>query len=365
MIPFIDLQAQYAEIGIEVENEILRVLRNGQYVLGPEVQAFESEFATFCGTKHAVGVNSGTSALHIALRACNIGPGDEVITVPFTFVGTVAAINFSGAHPRLVDIDPQSFTMDPNKIEAQITERTKAIIPVHLFGQAADMDPILSIAKKFGLTVIEDACQAHGATYNGQLVGGLGDIGCFSFYPSKNLGSCGEAGIVVTNDPNRAHNIQMLRNWGQDQKGNYVIKGGNYRLDTLQAAVLRVKLPHTLKWNEARRTLASRYNELLASIDLKTPTTMPYAKHVYHVYAVQTQKREALRQGLETRGIGVKVHYPLPIHLQPAYAELGYKEGDFPCSEKTSKEIISLPIYPQLSNSTIETIVDAVRYSMP
>jgi len=364
MIPFIDLQAQYAETGIEVENEILRVLRTGQYVLGPEVQAFESEFATFCETKHAVGVNSGTSALHIALKACDIGPGDEVITVPFTFVGTVAAINFLGAYPRLVDINPQSFTMDPNQIEAKITKRTKAIIPVHLFGQAADMDPILAIAKKFGLKVIEDACQAHGATYKGQPVGGLGDLGCFSFYPSKNLGSFGEAGIVVTNDSNLAHKIQMLRDWGQDKQGHYVIKGGNYRLDTIQATVLRVKLPHTLGWNETRRTLASRYNELLANSDLQTPAAMPYAKHVYHVYAVRTRKREVLRQGLETHGIGVKIHYPLPIHLQPAYAELGYKEGSFPYSEKASKEVLSLPIYPQLSNTTIEKIVDGIRNSM-
>ena len=361
MIPLNDLRAQYKAVGDDIEQAVIRVLRSGRYALGPEVEAFEREFAAFCETAHAVAVNSGTSALYVALRACNVGAGDEVITVPYTFVATVAAIRSTGAVARFVDIDPRSFTMDINAVEQQVTDRTKAIIPVHLFGQPVDMDPVLAVASRHGLTVIEDACQAHGATYKGRPVGSLGDLGCFSFYPSKNLGACGEGGMIVTNTPALDETARMLRNWGQDRPRHHVLEGGNYRLDAVQAAVLRVKLPHVPAWTDARRAVAARYDILLTDSGLLTPVVMPYATHAYHVYAVRCAGRDALGKTLRSREIEVGVHYPLPVHLQPAYAALGYDAGAFPIAEAAAREELSLPIYPEISDTVVTEVVNAIR----
>ena len=360
-IPLVDLSAQYRSLKDDIDRALARVLDSGQYVLGAEVASFEGEFAASVAARHGVGVSSGTSALTLSLRAADIGPGDEVITVPFTFVATVAAINAVGARARFVDIEPRSFTMDPDAIACQVTDRTKALLPVHLFGQPVDMDPVRAVARQHGLRVIEDACQAHGASYHGQPVGSLGDLGCFSFYPTKNLGGCGEGGIVVTNDADRAQTLRSLRDWGQDQPGRYAHKGGNYRLDAIQAAILRVKLPHLPAWTAARRAIAARYDAYLQGTAVQTPAVMPYAEHVYHVYAVQAPQRDALANALVSEGIGVAVHYPLPVHLQPAYADLGYRVGDFPGAEQTARELLSLPIYPELPYTAVETVAGTIR----
>ena len=357
MIPLVDLGAQYREIGEELEAAVLRVLRSGNYALGPEVEAFEAEFAAYCGTAQAVGVNSGTSALLVALRACGIGPGDEVITVPFTFVATAATIAETGAAVQFVDIDPRSFTLDPATLASQVTERTKAIVPVHLYGQPADMDPVLQVARDHGLTVIEDAAQAHGALYKGRKVGGLGDLACFSFYPSKNLGACGEGGIITTNDPERARTARMLRDWGQDGKYNHVLRGGNYRLDGIQGAVLRVKLRYLDAWTDARRRVAARYDTLLASARVETPETMAYATHAYYVYAIRSRARSEVHAALRARDIGAAIHYPVPVHLQPAYSGLGYTTGAFPHAERAAREVLSLPIYPELTEDAQDEVV--------
>jgi dTDP-4-amino-4,6-dideoxygalactose transaminase len=361
LIPIIDLKAQYQSIKGEIGPAIAGVLESCQFALGSEVAAFEQEFAAYCGAQSGVGVNSGTSALHLALLAAGVGPGDEVITVPFTFVATVAAICYTGAKPAFVDIEPRSYTMDASQLERVITERTKAVIPVHLYGQAADMDPIMEVARRHGLIVIEDAAQAHGGEYKGRRLGGIGDLGCFSFYPSKNLGACGEGGMVVTNNPDYARTVRMLRDWGQDRKYLHSLKGFNYRMEGLQGAILRVKLRHLEAWNEARRTHAARYDELLAGSGVQTPAAMPYARHVYHVYSVRAQKRDALQQALQTQGIQTAIHYPIPVHLQPAYADLGHCAGDFPCSERTADEVLSLPMYAELTDAQVNTVADAVR----
>jgi dTDP-4-amino-4,6-dideoxygalactose transaminase len=361
MIPFVDLKAQYHNIKEEINAAIARVLESSQFVLGDEVAAFEEEFAAYCGARYGIAVNSGTSALHLALLAADIGPGDEVITVPFTFVATVAAIRYTGARPVFVDIETRSYTMDVNQLEGAITERTKAILPVHLYGQPADRDPILEIARRCGLIVIEDAAQAHGAEYKGRRVGGIGDLSCFSFYPGKNLGAYGEGGMVVTNDPDYARIIRMLRDWGQERKYHHVLKGYNYRMDGLQGAILRVKLRHLEAWTEARRAHAARYNELLADSGVRTPEEMSYARHVYHIYAIRTSRRETLRQALHTQEIHTGIHYPIPVHLQEAHADLEYRSGDFPCSEQAANEVLSLPMYAELSDAQIETTSAAVR----
>ena len=360
-IPLVDLHAQYLSLKDDIDRAVGRVLESGQYVLGAEVAAFEAEFAAAAGVQHAVGVNSGTSALTLALRAAGVGPDDEVITVPFTFIANVAAIDAVGARTRFVDIDPRSMTMDTGSIERQITTRTKALLPVHLFGHPVDMDPVLAVAREHDLRVIEDACQAHGATYSGHPVGGLGDLGCFSFYPTKNLGACGEGGIVVSNDAALAKTVHRLRDWGEDQPRVYTVKGGNHRLDAMQAAILRVKLPHLPAWTAARRAVATRYDERLDGVGLGTPTVMPYAGHVYHVYAVRSADRDALADTLRAQGIGAAVHYPLPIHLQPAYADLGYSVGDFPRAEAAAQEVLCLPIYPELTDAAVETVANAIR----
>lgn len=360
MIPFVDLKAQYAGIKDEVNSAIQHVLDTCQFTLGSEVEAFEQEFSSYCSAQHGIGVNTGTSALHLALLAAGIGPGDEVITVPFTFVATVAAIYYSGAKTVFVDIDPKTFTMDVNALEAVISERTKAIIPVHLYGQPADMDPILAIAKKHNLVVIEDAAQAHGAEYKGKRVGSLGDMGCFSFYPGKNLGAYGEGGMIVTDNPEYTRTLRMLRDWGAEKKYHHVLKGYNYRLEGIQGAVLRVKLRHLEAWTEGRRAAAGHYNRLLPGIGVATPEEMAYARHVYHVYAIRTQQRSELQQTLNAREIQTGIHYPIPVHLLPAYADLGYTVGDFPHSERAANEVLSLPMFPELTQAQCEEVCETI-----
>jgi len=359
-VPFLDLKAQYSSIKTNVREAIDRVLESCAFALGPEVAAFEEEFAAYCTTRYAVAVNSGTSALHLALLAAGIGPGDEVITVPFTFVATVAAIYYAGARPVYVDIDPQSYTMDPALVEAAISERTKAIIPVHLYGQAADMDPIVALARRKGLLVIEDACQAHGAEYNGRRVGSLADVACFSFYPGKNLGAYGEGGAVVTNNAEFNRTIRTLRDWGAERKYYHRLKGYNYRLDGIQGAVLRVKLRHLDEWNAARHRHAQTYASLLERTAVTTPMQMPYSRHVYHVYAIRSLERERLQEKLAGAGVQTGIHYPIPVHLQDAYREPDYGEGAFPVSEAAAREVLSLPMYAELTDQQIEYVASQI-----
>lgn len=361
MVPFLDLKAQLQTIRPEIDEAIKRVLDNTQFALGEEVKLFEEEFSTYCGAEYGVGVNSGTSALHLALLAAGIGPGDEVITVPFTFVATVAAVVYTGARPVFVDVEPRYLAMDPARIEEAITERTKAILPVHIHGHPADLDPILEIARKHGLLVIEDAAQAHGAEYRGRRAGGIGDLGCFSFYPGKNLGACGEGGIVVTDNPEYVRTIRMLRDWGQEKKYHHVLKGYNYRLEGIQGAVLRVKLRHLESWTEARRANAALYNRLLKDSSVTTPLEREGCRHVYHIYAVRTPERERLMNVLKERGIAAGIHYPFPVHLLEAYRDLGYQEGDFPVSEEIAARTLSLPMYAELTEDQIITVTEAIN----
>lgn len=362
MIPFLDLKAQYASIKDEIDAAVLGVLASAQYVLGPEVSQLEEEFAAYCDVKHAVAVNTGTSALHLALLAAGVGPGDEVITVPFTFVATVSAVCYAGALPVFVDVEPVTLTMDPAKLEAAITPRTKAIVPVHLYGQMADMDAIMAIAARHGIAVIEDACQAHGAEYKGRRAGSIGVSGCFSFYPGKNLGACGEGGMVVTNNDAHAKTMRMLRDWGQDRRYHHLVKGFNYRMDGIQGAILRVKLRHLDAWTAARRSHAVRYSSLLSNLDtVETPVEVAYRRHVYHVYAVRCRDRESLHRALEAEGIQSGLHYPIPVHLQKAHEDLGYRAGDFPVSEAAARSVLSLPIYPEMTARQVEQVVAAVE----
>ncbi|NKM99103.1 DegT/DnrJ/EryC1/StrS family aminotransferase [Rhizobium leguminosarum] len=364
MIPFLDIKAQYQSIKGEIDAAVLGVLASGQYVLGDEVAHFEQEFADYCNVKHAIAVNTGTSALHLALLAAGVGPGDEVITVPFTFVATVSAICYTGARPVFVDVEPVTLTMDPAEVEAKITPRTKAIVPVHLYGQMADMDAIKAIAERHGIPVIEDACQAHGAQYKGHRAGSIGLSGCFSFYPGKNLGACGEGGMVVTNDDDQAKTMRMLRDWGQEQRYHHLLKGFNYRMDAIQGAILRVKLRHLEAWTEARRTHARRYSSLLAgSTVLTTPVEAADRRHVYHVYAIRSRDRDGLQRLLSAEGIPSGLHYPIPVHLQKAHADLGYQAGDFPVSEAAAREVLSLPIYPEMPVRHVDQVVAALEYA--
>lgn len=362
MIPFVNLKAQYLSIKEEILESVENVLESTQFILGSEVSTFESEFAAYCKTNAGIAVSSGTSALHLALLSAGVGSGDEVITVAFTFVATVAAICYTGAKPVFVDIDPVSFTIDVSKIEKAITSRTKAILPVHLYGQPADMDPILEIARQYGLVVIEDAAQAHGAEYKGERVGGLGDIGCFSFYPGKNLGAYGEGGIVVTNSPQHQKNIQMLRDWGQEQKYHHILKGYNYRMDGIQGAILRVKLRYLDQWTEARRSHASHYDQLLADSGIETPKLLSSCdRHVYHIYALRVPEREKVQQELWNRGVQTGVHYPIPVHLQPAYSEFGLGIGSLPQTEAAAQEVLSLPMYAEMPLEHLQQTVTCVR----
>jgi dTDP-4-amino-4,6-dideoxygalactose transaminase len=360
-VPYLDLKAQYQSIKPEIDAAINCVLDSGQFVLGPQVAAFEQNFAAYCGTSECIALNSGTSALHLALLAAGVEPGDEVITVPFTFVASVAAVLYAGARPVLVDIEPRSFTMDPAAVEKGITRRTKAILPVHLYGQSADMDSIMDVARRHKLVVIEDAAQAHGAKYKGRLVGSIGDLACFSFYPGKNLGAYGEGGAVTTNNPEYARTVRMLRDWGQDRKYHHVLRGYNYRMEGFQGAVLDVKLRHLDRWTEARRAVVRQYNELLVHSDVETPIEMSWAKHVYHVYTLRSSNRDGLQAALTADGIQTGIHYPVPVHLQPAYADLGYGPGAFPQAEAAAKQVLSLPLYPELTEDAVERVASAVR----
>lgn len=360
MIPLVDLKAQYQTIKDEVSCAALRVLESGHYALGPEVQSFEQEYATYCGAASAVAVNSGTSALHLALLAAGVQPGDEVITVPFTFVATVAAIVYAGAKPVFVDVEPHSLTMDASQLERAIRPKTKAIVPVHLYGQVAEMDTILQIARARRLTVIEDAAQAHGAEYRGRRAGSLGHMGCFSFYPSKNLGACGEGGIVVTDDPKYVSTLRMLRDWGQQSKYRYLLRGFNYRMDNLQAAILRVKLRHLEDWTARRRAHAALYDQLLSGSRVIPVGAVPEGRHVYHLYCVRSAQRDLLREHLLARGVQSEIHYPIPIHLIEAWCGNDYRQGDFPVAERAASEVLSLPIYPELEEGAIRRIAGFV-----
>jgi dTDP-4-amino-4,6-dideoxygalactose transaminase len=360
-IPFIALTRQYASIKDEVDAAIGRVLARGWFILGEEVAAFEEEFAAYVGTRYAVGVGSGTEALHLALWACDIGQGDEVITVSHTAVATVAAIELAGARPVLVDIDPDSYTMDASHIEAAITPRTRAILPVHLYGQAADLAPLLDIARRYGLRLIEDCAQAHGAMYQGRRVGAIGDVGCFSFYPTKNLGAYGDGGLIVTNDPALAERARLLRQYGWREHYISSRRGTNSRLDELQAAILRVKLQHLESWNERRRVLAALYNQLLAGSGVTTPNEPAYSRHVYHLYVIQSERRAALQAHLQAHGVSALVHYPVPVHRQPAYADLGYASGCLPATERAASRVLSLPLYPELTEDEVRTVCRLIR----
>jgi dTDP-4-amino-4,6-dideoxygalactose transaminase len=360
-VPFVDLRAQYVSIAEEINAASVAVLGRTDYILGRDVDLFEEEFAAFCEAAFAVGVDNGTSALELVLRAYGIGPGDEVITAANTFIATALAISCVGATPVLVDIDPQTYTIDPMLIEAAITPQTKAIIPVHLYGQPADMDSILEIARRHDLVVIEDACQAHGARYKGRRVGSLGHAAAFSFYPAKNLGASGDGGMIVTNDQEVAKSLRMLRNYGQREKYYHVLRGYNRRLDTLQAAMLRVKLKYLDAWNAARRTHAQAYAQLLVGTEAVTPKEADDAESVWHLYVIRTANRDMLQAHLADRHIATGIHYPVPIHLQPAYQDLGYTRGAFPIAERYADEILSLPMYAELTSDMIECVAEAIK----
>ena len=365
MIPFVDLKAQYRSIKPEIDAAIGEVLDNAAFILGPAVSRFEEKFAAYVGTKHALGVNSGTSALHLALLAAGIGPGDEVIAPAMTFVATASAIDYTGARPVLVDVDPVTYTIDPARIEAAITPRTKAIMPVHLYGQCADMDPILEIAKRRGLLVIEDAAQAHGAKYRGRMAGSMGDLAGFSFYPGKNLGAYGEGGAVTTARDDFARTIRMLRDWGAEKKYHHVLKGYNYRMEGIQGAVLGVKLSHLERWTEARRSAAACYRDRLAGLpELVPPKEQEACRHVFHVFAVLVPRRDEVLARLQGAGVGVGIHYPQPVHLLPCFADLGYSKGDFPEAERIAAMELSLPLFPELTATQIGKVADAMAEAL-
>jgi dTDP-4-amino-4,6-dideoxygalactose transaminase len=359
-VPFVDLRAQYLSIKAEIDEAIARVLETTAFVLGREVEAFEAAFAEYVGARFCVGVNSGTAAIQLAVMACGLEAGDEVIIPANTFFASAEGVSTAGATPVFVDADPLSYNIDPSRIEAAITKRTRAIIPVHLYGQAADLDPIFDIAARHNLLVIEDAAQAHGSLYKGRLVGALSQAGCFSFYPGKNLGAYGEGGAVVTNDAEIARRVRLLRDHGSEQKYRHEIIGYNFRLEGIQGAVLNVKLRHLDKWNDLRRAHAARYNELLSGTSLQLPREMPYARHIYHLYVVQTDERDALQKRLNEAGVQTGIHYPVPVHLQPAYASMGHKPGDFPESERQAASVLSLPMFPELTDEQIKRVAETI-----
>jgi dTDP-4-amino-4,6-dideoxygalactose transaminase len=371
-VPFLDLKAQYESIKDEISEAIQQVLDSCAFAGGPFVEKFEKNFAELCGCKHAVGVGSGTEALWMALLALGVGPGDEVITVPNTFIATAEAITFCGATPVFVDIDEKTYTMDPQKLDdylkfrnpkSKIQNRPKAVIPVHLFGQMADMDPIMEIARSHNLFVVEDACQAHGSEYKGRRAGSIGHAGCFSFYPGKNLGAYGEAGAIVTNNSELEEKMAMFRDHGQSKKYYHNMIGWNARMDGFQGAVLNVKLKHLDSWTETRRKNAKIYNDLLSHLDgLIVPHEAYYAKHVYHVYAIRVQIREKLMTALSEKDIYCGVHYPVPVHLQDAYDSLGLKNGSCPVAEKCAEEYVSLPMFPELDDEQIEYVTQEIKY---
>jgi dTDP-4-amino-4,6-dideoxygalactose transaminase len=361
--PFSDFRAHYQAIKPEIDAAIQRVLDSGWFILGPELEAFEAEFAAYCGARQAVGVASGTEALQIGLLALGVGPGDEVITVSHTAVPTVAAIEMTGAKPVLVDINPFTYTMSPQALPAAITSRSKVVLPVHLYGQPADMDAIIAVARQHEMMVLEDVAQAVGAEYRGRKVGTLGDIAAYSFYPTKNLGAFGDAGAIVTNDATLAAKARKLRNYGQTQRYHHQMKGMNSRLDEMQAAILRAKLPHLEAWNQARRDRAGIYDRLLAGSQtgVQPPMEADWARHVYHLYVVCTAQREALQQFLAEHGVSTLIHYPIPVHLQEAYTNLGMKAGSLPATEAAARQILSLPIFPELSIEQVSYVAGQIR----
>jgi dTDP-4-amino-4,6-dideoxygalactose transaminase len=360
-IPLVNLRKQYAPLKDEILSGIEHVFDGMQLFLGENVQALEKDFAQFCGARFGVGVSDGTSALQVILRAMDIGPGDEVITVSHTFIATAEAILLVGAKPVFVEVDPSTYLMDVSKVEAKITSRTKAILPVQLYGQIVDMDPLMEIASKYHLRVIEDACQAHGAEYKGRKAGSLGDAAGFSFYYSKNLGAYGEGGFITTNDPELYRRIRMIRDHGSERRYYHDMVGMNARLDEIQAVVLRAKLPHLAEWNQQRRTHAALYNQLLKGSPAVTPVERAGNNHIYHLFVVRVPRRDELQAWLKERGIFTGIHYPVPNHLQPAMSSLGYKPGDFPVTEKVVGEILSLPMFAELSDEEVETVANSVK----
>jgi dTDP-4-amino-4,6-dideoxygalactose transaminase len=360
-IPLVDLKRQHAPLRAQIEAAFTDVMDGMQLFLGPNVRAFEEEFRRYVDTRECIGVSDGTTALHLSLLACGIGPGDEVITVSNTFFATVEAITLAGARPVFVDVDPDSFLMDTQAMERAITPRTRAILPVHLYGRMADMSTLMALARRYNLRVVEDACQAHGARRDGHIAGTVGDIGCFSFYFSKNLGAYGEAGGIVTNDPDLARRIRLLRDHGSERRYHHDAMGMNGRLDEMQAAVLRIKLPHLDDWNEARRRHATRYSVLLNDLPIRLPD-MPGADHVFHLYVIRTGERDALRQHLEKLGVHAGVHYPVPCHLQPACASFSPGRGSLPVTESLGSEILSLPMFPELRDDEIDYIAAGIRH---
>lgn len=361
MIPLVDLKAQYRSIKQDIEAAIQRVLDHTQFILGQEVESFEEAFAAACGAPHAIGVASGTAAIHMTLVALGIGPGDEVITTPHTFIATVEPVCQVGATPIFVDIEPVTYNIDPDKIEEAITERTRALMPVHLYGHPAAMEPILDVAQRHGLRVIEDAAQAHGALYHGRHVGLWGDAGTFSFYPAKNLGAYGDAGAIITHHDSLAQHLRMLRDHGRREKYIHVARGYGERLDALQAAILSVKLMHLETWISGRRQIADTYCARLAGLPLILPQELDGTRHAYHQFVIRTEQRDALRRHLKDIGVGTGIHYPLPLHLQPALEHLGYQRGDFPVAEAVAATVLSLPIYPELTSEQIDAVVQAIR----
>ncbi len=360
-IPYLDLPLQMREIRKEIDAAIARTLDNCSFALGPDVAQFEKDFAQFCGAKECIGLNNGTSALHIALKMLGVGPGDEVITTPLTFVATSWAISYVGAKPVYIDVQDDTFNIDPKQIEKAITKKTKALLPVHLYGQACDLEALLAIGKKHGLPLVEDAAQAHGATCNGKVVGTFGVMSCFSFYPGKNLGAYGESGALVTNDPAFATRARALRDHGSTRRYYHDEVGFNYRMEGMQGAILGVKLKHLAKWTEARRRIARRYSELLADTPLQLPIESPFAKSAWHLYVVRHEQRDRLKAHLDANGVGCALHYPLPLHLQKAYADLGYQRGAFPVAERAADRCLSLPIYPEMTDAQIERVSAVVH----
>ncbi len=364
-IPFIDFKEQNAPIQGEVEAGIKKVLERGDYILGEQAQIFEKSFAKYCDAQFGVGVNSGTDALHLALSALDIKEGDEVIVPTFTFIATALCVSFCQATPVFVDIENDTYNLDPKAFEKAITKKTKAVIPVHLYGQPANMNEINAIAKKHGIKVVEDAAQAHGSRYQGKRVGSLGDVACFSFYPTKSLGACGDAGMIVTNDAKTNQNALMLRDYGRQGRYEHKIKGTNSRLDTIQAVVLNAKLKHLDEWNLMRAKAAAYYNELLAKVPgVVTPKLREDRTHVYQTYAIRVANRDSVMEKMKAKGVSVLIHYPIPLHLQEAYSELGHKKGDFPVAEKLANDVLSLPMFPHITKEQIETVVAALKESL-
>jgi dTDP-4-amino-4,6-dideoxygalactose transaminase len=369
MVPFIDLTRQYKRIEEKILSATKKVYEKGHFILGEEVSAFEEEFSHYCGVRYGVGVDSGTDALYLALKAAGIGEGDEVITVANSFIATALAISFTGAKPLFVDIDPKTYTMDPDGLELLLKRqkaknegrKIKAVLPVHLYGHPAEMGSIMEIANRYDLIVIEDACQAHGAKYGGKKVGSFGALGCFSFYPTKNLGGYGDGGMVVTNNRKYEKKLRLLRCYGEKKKYQHVLKGGNSRLDEIQAAILRVKLKYLDQWNEERRKRALFYKRMLEHTGVICPTEKEQAKHVYHLFVIRTKKRNALQASLKEKGIETLIHYPIPIHLQKAFKELGCRRGDLPLTEQCSRGVLSLPFFPEMTESEVEEVATQIK----